>query len=306
MSDKSTHPLVSVVVVSYNAEDTVIETLNSVLNQTYNNIELILSDDCSDDNTVSKASEWFSQHKDFFKSGAQLLTSKINQGICGNFNKAIHSSKGEWIKIIAADDVLLPNCCEDYVNYALTHPEAQFMTSYVDYYRNTFEKGNCFRSKVAVKYLSIFQEPAEVQLSEMAYKIFVMAPTMFFSRFVFDKVGGFNEDYIYEDHPFYISLLENGFKLYFVDTTTVGYRVHDSTCNSNSKLFNYKFALDSQKFRTERCFRYYSWSQRIATNAYYFLLDTYERFGWNKKTKVSYAIFDTLIGVIWKFGRISK
>lgn len=299
-------PLVSVVVVSYNSADTVIETLDSVLNQTYKNIELILSDDFSQDNTVSIATEWFNQHKNVFLGGAYLLAAEKNQGVCGNFNKAIRLSKGKWIKIIAADDILLPNCCEDYVNYALKNPEAHFMTSYVDYYSNTFIKENRFRSNVAVSYLSIFDQSAEVQLREMAYKIFVMAPTMFFSRFVFDAVGGFNEEYMYEDHPFYINLLENGFKLYFVDATTVGYRIHNSTCNSNLKLFNYKFVQESKRFRTARCFKYYSWSQRLATKMYYFIVDVYERFGWNKKTQFSYALFDNLIGAIWLLGRISK
>ncbi len=302
----SSNPLVSVVVVSYNAADTVIETLDSVLKQTYNNIELIISDDCSEDNTEAIVSEWLEQHKDTFKGGACLLTAGHNQGVCANFNKAINFSKGEWIKIIAADDILMSNCCEDYVKYTLDHPEAQFMTSYVDYYHDTFDRNNCVRRKVAVSNMSIFEQKAEVQLREMAYKIFVMAPTMFFSRYVFNKVGGFDERYIYEDHPFYMNLLENGYKIYFVEATTVGYRIHDSTVNSNSKLFNYRFAQNSRRFRKERCLKYYSWSQRLATKMYYSVLNIYEKLGWNRKNKCSCAIFNGLIGAVWKFGEISK
>lgn len=297
-------PLVSVVVASYNAEHTVLETLESVRNQSYENIELILSDDCSKDNTISIAQRWFEKNAHYFKGGAHLLTAEKNQGVCANFNKAIRSSKGDWIKIIAADDILLPNCCEDYVNYILSNTNAQFVTSYVDYYQNTFEDINCVRRKVAVDYINIFEASTDVQLKEMAYKIFVMAPTMFFSRSVFEEVGGFDENYIYEDHPFYVNLLEHGHKLYFADCTTVGYRIHDSTVNSNIKLFNYRFSQNSKKFRIERCFKYYTCSQRFATRLYYLVLDTYERFGWNKKTKFTYPIFDTLIGIIWKIGRL--
>ena len=199
---------------------------------------------------------------------------------------------------------MLQNCCADFINFVSKTPDAQFVTSYIDYYHNTFDASNCIRPKVAVNYLSIFESSVEVQLKEMAYKIFVMAPTMFFSRIVFDEVGGFDENYIYEDHPFYVNLLEHGHKLYFADCTTVGYRIHDSTVNSNIKLFNYRFSQNSKKFRIERCFKYYTCSQRFATRLYYSVLDTYERFGWNKKTKFTYPIFDTLIGIIWKIGRL--
>lgn len=49
----STNPLVSVVVITYNSSKYIVETLNSVKKQTYKNIELIITDDCSTDNTVS-------------------------------------------------------------------------------------------------------------------------------------------------------------------------------------------------------------------------------------------------------------
>ena len=56
-------PLVTVGVVSYNAEIFIEDTLTSVYNQTYKNIELILSDDHSSDNTVEVAKKWFENHK---------------------------------------------------------------------------------------------------------------------------------------------------------------------------------------------------------------------------------------------------
>ena len=101
--------LVSVYVVTYNSAEYVIETLNSVYNQTYNNIELIITDDASTDNTIELCKRWLNNHQDRF-SDVQLVTSTINTGISANCNRAVKVAKGYWLKGIAGDDILLPNC----------------------------------------------------------------------------------------------------------------------------------------------------------------------------------------------------
>ena len=65
-SHKQNIPLVSVSVITYNSSKTVLETLESVKTQTYPNIELIISDDCSPDNTVEVCREWIEQNKERF------------------------------------------------------------------------------------------------------------------------------------------------------------------------------------------------------------------------------------------------
>lgn len=69
----STTPLVSVAVVTYNSSKTVLETLDSIYNQTYPNLELIVSDDCSPDNTVEICREWIAGHSRRFIR-TELLT----------------------------------------------------------------------------------------------------------------------------------------------------------------------------------------------------------------------------------------
>ena len=56
-----TEPLVSVVVISYNSAATIIETLDSVKNQNYSNIQLVVADDASSDNTVELVRDWMNQ-----------------------------------------------------------------------------------------------------------------------------------------------------------------------------------------------------------------------------------------------------
>lgn len=295
-------PLVSVIVVSYNAEDTVLETLDSVLNQTYPKVELVLSDDCSKDKTVDVAQKWFNEHSVAFKGGAHLLTAEQNQGICANFNKAIRFASGEWIKIIAADDILFPNCCWDYVEFSLRHPEAKFITSYVAMYDCFFTEDRCIDKHYSARDLTVFNKESGEQLKKMVYQIFVTAPSMFFSKSVFVEVGGFNERYSYEDHPFYVTLLEHGHKLYFMPKVTAGYRVHNSMFNSQKKLFNYKFSLSSKQFRKERCFKYYNWRQKLACNLYYSFLAFLEKLRLNKKTKTTSMLYNYIVGLFWRIG----
>ena len=120
------NPLVSVGVLTYNSSKTVLETLESIKAQTYQNIELIISDDASKDNTVEICKEWVEKNKDRFVR-CEILTVPENTGIPANVNRRIAASRGEWSKGIAADDALLPDCIENFINYVKEHPEAEII-----------------------------------------------------------------------------------------------------------------------------------------------------------------------------------
>lgn len=61
-------PLVTIAVVTYNSSQTILETLESVKEQTYKNIELIISDDCSSDNTTDICQKWLQKNAIFFSN----------------------------------------------------------------------------------------------------------------------------------------------------------------------------------------------------------------------------------------------
>lgn len=300
---KKDSPLVSIIVVSYNAATTVTDTLNSVLEQNYKNIELVISDDCSADSTVEIVNKWLEDNGQRFDISPIFLKTDKNQGVCKNLNKAVTNSSGTWIKTIAADDKLLPNCCLDFVNYILNNRNANFVASYVKVYNETFDEANLVRAGEENIIPPFFNEDVHSQLRRMAYYNQVQAPSIFFSRSLYDSVGGFDERYVYEDHPFYVSILEAGEKLFFLPKATVAYRIHQSTYNSQKKLFNYQFSRSSKQFRQERCYKYYGSRQRIAVKAYYGILTLLEKLHLNKKNKVSHFFYHVLTGLIWKIGK---
>src|SRR5690349_7222728 len=100
-------PLVSVICLSYNHARFAEEAIQSVLSQTYSNVELIVVDDASNDNSVQIIEQQIRHRSDI-----KFLSLKKNLGHCKAFNQGYALAKGEYIIDLAADDVLLPNKIE--------------------------------------------------------------------------------------------------------------------------------------------------------------------------------------------------
>jgi len=118
---KDAKPLVSVIIPIYNAEDFVAESLESILAQTYVNIELILVDDCSKDGTLAILKKFKSEYPDKIT----LVALKKNRGKGGDAaaNIAFELAKGDFIARMDADDVALPNRIEKQVQFLIDNPE---------------------------------------------------------------------------------------------------------------------------------------------------------------------------------------
>ena len=75
------YPLVSVIVITYNSSDFVIEALESIKAQTYTSIELIITDDCSSDRTVDICMNWIEQNRTFFANVILVTHPMLLSGI---------------------------------------------------------------------------------------------------------------------------------------------------------------------------------------------------------------------------------
>ena len=129
--------LVSCTVLAYNSASTILEALESIKAQTYQNIELIVSDDCSTDDTVELCRKWIAQNSDRFVR-VELITVDHNTGVCANSNRVLRACKGLWRKGIAADDKLLPNCVSDFIAFVREYPEARWVSSNMRAYNGSF------------------------------------------------------------------------------------------------------------------------------------------------------------------------
>ena len=105
-------PLVSVIVPEYNQEKYIEECLNSVVNQTYENLQIIVFNDGSKDQTGLKIEQ-------FLKTQNRKIEyiSKENEGLCKTLNRGLRMTKGEYVAIIASDDMWLANKIEEQVRF---------------------------------------------------------------------------------------------------------------------------------------------------------------------------------------------
>ena len=165
-------PLVSVLITAYNREKYIAEAINSVLDSTYKNFEIIIVDDGSSDMTVSIAEEYV--HKD---ERVKLFVNPQNLGQFANRNKAASYANGEYLKYLDSDDKISKDGLEKIMNVMLQYPEAAFgsqstndvigLTFPRESYINYYFKGN---------------------------KLLYAGPSgVIFKTSVFKEVGGFSE-----------------------------------------------------------------------------------------------------------------
>lgn len=100
--------LVSVCVPTYNNGPFIVETLQSILNQSYRRLEIIIVDDCSTDDTLEKLSA-------LSDSRIQIYRNETNLGMHGNWQKCLDLASGSYIKLVCGDDLLSATCIEKQV-----------------------------------------------------------------------------------------------------------------------------------------------------------------------------------------------
>lgn len=115
---KNKTPQVSLIMPVYNAGEFLVESLESVLAQTFNNWELICVNDGSTDNTLQILEKYSSKDKRI-----RVYRLKDNAGVSRAANFALSKAKGEFLARMDADDVMLPKRLEKQVNFLLKHPE---------------------------------------------------------------------------------------------------------------------------------------------------------------------------------------
>jgi len=243
---ESNQPLVSIIVITYNSSKYVLETLESAKSQTYQNIELIISDDCSTDNTIEICRNWIKNNADRFVK-TEIITVESNTGIPTNCNRGIDISKGVWIKLIAGDDVLTDDCIYNNLVYINENEnmKIKILQSSMNYYSNYFTDCNFIKTRsLNDNIISDNNITAELQYRLLLRGCLVNTPSVFAQKNIYINLGGFDESLSIEDWPMWLKVLSSGIKIHYLDKITIKYRVrNDSMCNENidNKIYNNHF-----------------------------------------------------------------
>lgn len=112
-------PLVSIVVVTYNQKNYISQTLQSLIDQDYKNIEIIVSDDASRDGTQTVIQDFANRHPGIVIP----LLHQTNQGVTGNCNAALKQCRGEFIAFAGGDDLYEPSKISAQIEWFLSNPD---------------------------------------------------------------------------------------------------------------------------------------------------------------------------------------
>lgn len=221
--------LVSICVITYNSSAYIIETLDSILLQDYENIELIISDDHSTDDTCEICSNWIKSNHHHFKN-CHLAQLPENKGICANYNHVWPLAKGEWIKFIAGDDRLKPDCISSFVKEI--EDNIDIMCCLRENFRNDSPKRwisgeEHLRHKDQLK-----------QVLKHHYFGIVCGATLFVKKKLLEDLNGFDERFMFaEDYPLCMKYLMQGKRIKQIEKPLVEYRNYASVSNSGNPRF---------------------------------------------------------------------
>ncbi|EOU1488034.1 glycosyltransferase [Clostridium perfringens] len=189
---------ISVIMGVYNAEDTITESIESVLNQTYNNLELIMCDDGSNDNTINIINSYVKKD-----SRIKLLKNKENKGLAYSLNRCIEVSNGEFIARHDADDICMLNRFEKQINYFNKHKnDIVLVGSAVEYFNSEGTWGKHYIKEFPNK-LDVFK------------KSMFSHPTILIRKDVLNEVENYTvSDITYrtEDYDLFAKLYSKGYK----------------------------------------------------------------------------------------------
>lgn len=232
MENANVTPLVSVVVITYNSSETVLETLQSVKEQTYHKLELIISDDASIDNTISICRKWVEDNKSFFVN-CHLITSSKNTGVPANLNRGISAASGEWIKSIAGDDLLVDKAIERYVE-SINASKGRIYISKVKLFGGAETSYMRSYKMLESMYDVISSHDRKLQYRTSLYRHILPGPALFYEKKLWEDIGRFDETYrLSEEMTFQLKVFELT-TVFFIDEYLVRWRQREESLSHQS------------------------------------------------------------------------
>ena len=212
-------PLVSIICLCYNHENYVIESLESVLKQTYKYIQLIVIDDASTDGSVAAIERFITSHPNI-----QFIKQKSNIGNCSTFNNALKHANGEYIIDLAADDLLMPERVTQGINtfeehdedYAINFTDAAYIDKNGKFINSHYSRNNTGELLEVVPQGTVFKEVLQTY--------FICSPTTMIKKGVLDQLNGYDESLAYEDFDLWVRVSRQ-WKFCYTDQVLVYKRV---------------------------------------------------------------------------------
>lgn len=209
------NPLISIIVPCYNSEKYIAETIESVISQSYNNWEMLITDDCSTDNSVKIITDYMKKD-----DRIKLFSTKSNTGHPSEpRNISLKNARGDYFALLDSDDIWFPKKLEDQLSL-VRKTGASIITSYVQVIDDD--------SNITKK---IIRTRDKSDYTDMLKNNELTAATVFFSKDV-SKVLHFPERQ-QEDYIAWLNVLKHGFRILNTRQIHAYYRISMNSRSSN-------------------------------------------------------------------------
>lgn len=211
------NPIVTIVCSCYNHENYVAESLQSVLNQTYKNIQLIVVDDCSTDKSVAVIEKFLNKYPEIL-----FIKNNTNLGLTKSVNNAMLQSKGDYFIDLAADDVLMPNCVtvqvaafqnSKYKNLAFVYGNAEFISEDGSHLSYFFDTGKDLKTNPT-------RPSGDIYLKTISIETTVCSVATLYKKSIFDLSNKYDETLCYEDFDYWIRISRE-YDIEFIDEVLI-------------------------------------------------------------------------------------
>jgi glycosyltransferase involved in cell wall biosynthesis len=220
--EQAHHPRVSIVMGTYNGGKYLREQLESIYQQTYKNIDVIVCDDCSTDNTVEILEEFSQEYGLVYQINSQ------NMGLVKNYEKALSLARGEYIALSDQDDIWYPGKIELLLNnigpYSLIHSAVHVINGKGNPHGDVFVVGEYSRDHTAKVNFSDFLETA-----------WVLGCTSLINRDLLEKCLPFPEGVMFHDWWLTMAAIKLGQGIKYIHKPTIRYRQYGE--NTAFKFF---------------------------------------------------------------------
>ncbi|WP_318837136.1 MULTISPECIES: glycosyltransferase family 2 protein [unclassified Providencia] len=225
-------PLVTVVIPSYNHSKYVIDSIKSIINQDYDNIELLIIDDGSTDNSVEIINNFISSSKITQHFHRFAFIHRENRGLCATLNEGLKWSTGLYFSPFASDDIALP--------YKISYLVEKIHNSH---YSAVFGKMDILKSTDNI-HTPITKNIDDNKIEEHSFNDLIMqknipsAPTALIKKSEITMLGGYPEDLKLEDWYLWLSLSNKNKKLATFSRIVTLYRDHPTNTTKNIPLMH--------------------------------------------------------------------
>jgi glycosyltransferase involved in cell wall biosynthesis len=218
-------PLVTVILTAYNQEKFIGETLHSVFQQTYTNLELIVINNASTDETLAEI-EGFKNAHSFL-----LIKNRFNSGLCRAFNQGLSIAKGKYVIDLSGDDILMPERIEKQVaafellseDYAVVFTNALYINPAGKETGGHYPINKAGKAVVAVPSGDVYKNVLE--------RYFICTPTMIMRTETLVALGGYDEALAFEDFDFWVRSAAK-FKYFYLDEVLTKKRIVPTSLSS--------------------------------------------------------------------------